>query len=189
MGLDDVLGLGYLHHIIFVLVHIGVVDAEENAHVLEPQVGTVADANVHLVLVFPEQPTRCGLNADINVRLLNQQTLEGSVKVFFAELHVGEQFVIDALVATAEEVVEDLLAAFFHVALVGVVARLLQVRTEQAVAFHGRSIETTQVLTFRSLGEVGAHIVGIEHVGEPLGLTRIFHRSLMKAQHGSVLVA
>ena len=125
------------HYVVFVGIHVGVVQAEEYAHVLEVDVAAVVDKHSHLVVVLRHDPVGGWLDAHIEEGLLHEQLLEDAVHVLFAILHVGEQTVVDALVAPAVEVVEYLFLAALYVAAVGIVFCFDEVGAEHSVAFHG----------------------------------------------------
>ena len=108
--------------------------------------------------------------------------------MLLTELHIRQQFVVDALVATTEEMVIDLLTALFHLSLVGIIFRLQEIRREEAIALHGRGIETPQVLSLGRPREVVTPIVAVEHIRELCRLPRILHTGLMETAHRPLLI-
>ena len=180
--LDDIDGWEFLH-IILVLVHIRVVQAEEDAHVLQIDVGTVVDGHLDLVILVGKCPVHRRLHRHIQERLLHQDLLEAAIHILLTILHVGEQTVIHPLVAPTVEVIEDFLLTLLSIAILGIVVRLQQVRTEDAKALHRGAIQAQQVLSLRRLVQIGACLVAVEQIGQCRCLTRILHRCLVEVRH------
>ena len=172
------------HYIVFVLVHIRIVQAEEDAHILQIYITTVVDYHLHLIVVLADQPVGGWFDADIDERLFHQQLLEDTVHILLAVLHIAQQAIIDTLVASAVEVIENLLLALIKVSLLRIILGFQQVGTEHTIALHRGTIKAEQILTFTRFVEIGAVLIRIEQIRQGSRLTRIFHAGLIEVRHG-----
>ena len=186
---NDIRRMRHLDDIILVLVHIRVVDAEEDPHILQVEVRAVIKLHPHHVITIPEEPLRLRFDAHIKIRRLQEEAFKSPVEVLLAELHIREQLIIDALIATTEEMVIDLLTAPVHLTLVSIIFRLQEVGREEAIALHGRGIEASQVLSLRRPCEVVTSVIAVEHIRELCRLTGILHTGLMEAAHRRLFIA
>ena len=185
---DDIGRMRHLDDIVLILIHIRVMDAEEDPHILQVEVRPVVDRHPHHVVTVPKEPLRLRFDAHIDIRRLQEETLKRPVEMLLTELHIRQQFVVDTLVATTEEMVIDLLTALVHLALVGIIFRLQEIRREEAVALHGGGIETPQVLSLGRPREVVTPIVAVEHIRELCRLARILHTGLMEPAHRPLFI-
>ena len=180
---DDIDGRKFLN-IVLISSHVGVVETEEDADVLEIDVGTVVDGDLDFVILVGESPVHGRLHGDVEEGLFEEDLLERTVHILLAVLHVAEQAVIYALVATTVEVVEDFLLALLHIVMLGIVVRLQQVGAEDAESLHGGLVEPQQILPLCRFVQVGTSLVTVEQVGQFGSLTGIFNGSLVEVGDG-----
>ena len=87
---DGVFRFSDPHDPVIILVHVGGMDAEEDADVFEPNVRTVLKRYGNLVLFLAHaHELRCRTVFQIDVGLFEQHGLETAVEIVFAVLHVG----------------------------------------------------------------------------------------------------
>ena len=64
---DDIRRMRHLDDIVLILIHIRVVDAEEDTHILQVEVGPVVELHPHHVITIPEEPLRLRFDAHIEI--------------------------------------------------------------------------------------------------------------------------
>ena len=109
--------------------------------------------------------------------------------MLLAELHIAEKCIVNPLITTTEEMIENFLPCLIILTLVSIVTSLQQIRTEHTITFHSRSIELAQILSLRSLAQIGTSAIGVEHIGKLGCLAWIFNTGLIKIGQSSTLIA
>ena len=69
---DDIRRMRHLDDIVLILIHIRVMDAEEDPHILQVEVRPVVDCHPHHIITIPEEPLRLRFDAHIDIRRLQE---------------------------------------------------------------------------------------------------------------------
>ena len=69
---DDIRRMRHLDDIVLILIHIRVMDAEEDPHILQVEVRPVVDPHPHHIITIPEEPLRLRFDAHIDIRRLQE---------------------------------------------------------------------------------------------------------------------
>ena len=176
MRFDVVDGRLHLFHLVLVLVHIGQVQAQEQAHIRKFAVRAVLDLHGQLV----RKRKRRVVRLQVEERMLLENHVQESRHVPFHILHVRNQVVIDILVPAAEKVAENFFFRLREIAFFVGNDSLLEIGREKSEPFHHRLVHCLHKMAFHRFHQIVPVIVRIVHVQKFLGTTRVFDRRLVK---------